>query len=115
MWKRKECRGSCGASLIRLKLNATSADVNAVVTVFILSTDHPEHHTMAEHPSFTLAGLRKHLPCCLDKKKADKVVVAVGGTAGYIRTRSTPSLVAGLVLGASYGYAGEELSWHVPR
>jgi hypothetical protein len=33
--------------------------------------------------------------------------VAVGGTAGYLRTRSTPSLVAGLVLGASYGYAGK--------
>jgi uncharacterized membrane protein (UPF0136 family) len=32
--------------------------------------------------------------------------VSVGGTAGYLRTRSTPSLVAGLVLGASYGYSG---------
>lgn len=32
--------------------------------------------------------------------------VAVGGTAGFLRTRSTPSLVAGLVLGASYGYSG---------
>jgi uncharacterized membrane protein (UPF0136 family) len=35
------------------------------------------------------------------------VAVAVGGTAGYLRTRSTPSLVAGLVLGASYGYSGK--------
>ncbi|KAK6370198.1 hypothetical protein LTR64_005438 [Lithohypha guttulata] len=41
---------------------------------------------MAQHPSFTLAGLR--------------------GTAGYLRTRSAPSLIAGLGLGASYAYAG---------
>ena len=38
-----------------------------------------------------------------------RVAVAVGGTAGYLRTRSTPSLVAGLVLGASYGYSGKPI------
>ncbi|KAJ9201655.1 hypothetical protein DTO166G4_4138 [Paecilomyces variotii] len=44
---------------------------------------------MAEHPSFTLAAL---LP--------------VGGVAGFLRTGSKPSLIAGLGLGASYAYAG---------
>ncbi|KAI0006745.1 transmembrane proteins 14C-domain-containing protein [Xylariaceae sp. FL0662B] len=44
---------------------------------------------MAHHPSFSLASL-----------------LAVSGTAGYLRTRSRPALVAGLGLGASYAYAG---------
>ncbi|KAH9892115.1 transmembrane proteins 14C-domain-containing protein [Xylariomycetidae sp. FL2044] len=44
---------------------------------------------MAQHPSFTLAGL-----------------LSVGGTMGYVRTGSRPSLIAGLGLGASYALSG---------
>ncbi|EKV19895.1 Uncharacterized protein family UPF0136, Transmembrane [Penicillium digitatum] len=44
---------------------------------------------MAEHPSFTLAAL---LP--------------LGGTVGFLRTRSAPSLIAGVGLGVSYAYSG---------
>ncbi|GJC88582.1 TMEM14 YJR085C [Colletotrichum liriopes] len=44
---------------------------------------------MAEHPAFTLAGL-----------------LAGGGTFGYVRTGSKPSLIAGLTLGLSFATAG---------
>lgn len=61
---------------------------------------------MAEHPAFTLAGLRKSKsvvcrPC------RTKELVAIGGTAGYLRTNSRPSLIAGLGLGTSYALAGK--------
>jgi hypothetical protein len=65
---------------------------------------------MAEHPSFTLAGLRKLSSLSRIEVLLSRFAVAVGGTAGYMRTRSTPSLVAGLVLGASYGYAGMSIA-----
>jgi uncharacterized membrane protein (UPF0136 family) len=32
--------------------------------------------------------------------------VAAGGTFGFVRTRSKPSLIAGLTLGASFATAG---------
>ncbi|KAJ0418204.1 transmembrane proteins 14C-domain-containing protein [Aspergillus carlsbadensis] len=44
---------------------------------------------MAEHPSITLSAL-----------------LSAGGVAGYLKTRSRPSLIAGLGLGASYAFAG---------
>ncbi|KAL4876556.1 transmembrane proteins 14C-domain-containing protein [Aspergillus karnatakaensis] len=44
---------------------------------------------MAEHPSFTLA-----------------VLLPAGGIAGYLRTKSAPSLIAGVGLGVSYAYSG---------
>ncbi|KAJ3035074.1 hypothetical protein HDV00_004338 [Rhizophlyctis rosea] len=44
---------------------------------------------MSHHPAYTLAGL-----------------TAVGGIIGYSRTRSTPSLIAGLSFGALYAVSG---------
>ncbi|KAL2807719.1 transmembrane proteins 14C-domain-containing protein [Aspergillus granulosus] len=44
---------------------------------------------MAEHPSITLSAL-----------------LSAGGVAGYLKTGSKPSLIAGLGLGASYAFAG---------
>ncbi|PSS03835.1 transmembrane proteins 14C-domain-containing protein [Coniella lustricola] len=43
----------------------------------------------ADHPAFTLAGL-----------------LAAGGTMGFVKGGSRPSLIAGVGLGASYGVAG---------
>ena len=37
----------------------------------------------------------------------DQQSVPVGGVAGFLRTGSKPSLIAGLGLGASYAYAGK--------
>ncbi|KAI9493822.1 transmembrane proteins 14C-domain-containing protein [Zychaea mexicana] len=44
---------------------------------------------MSHHPSYTMAAL-----------------AATGGIAGFARTRSVPSLAAGLAVGSMYGYAG---------
>ncbi|KAI9311107.1 transmembrane protein 14 [Dichotomocladium elegans] len=44
---------------------------------------------MSHHPSLTMAAL-----------------CSVGGIAGFVRTRSVPSLVAGVAIGSLYGVAG---------
>ncbi|KAJ3163109.1 hypothetical protein HDU86_002278 [Geranomyces michiganensis] len=44
---------------------------------------------MSHHPAFTFAGL-----------------CAAGGAIGYARTRSRPSLIAGLAFGALYSLSG---------
>ncbi|KAI9197457.1 transmembrane proteins 14C-domain-containing protein [Polychytrium aggregatum] len=52
-----------------------------------LSPKHPT--TMSHHPAYTLSGL-----------------CAVGGVVGYARTRSKPSLIAGLAFAALFGASG---------
>ncbi|GAA95023.1 uncharacterized protein L969DRAFT_18947 [Mixia osmundae IAM 14324] len=47
---------------------------------------------MSQHPAYTMAGI-----CML------------GGAAGFARTRSRPSLIAGLVVGSAYALAGYRL------
>ncbi|KAF8605900.1 hypothetical protein BDV93DRAFT_469669 [Ceratobasidium sp. AG-I] len=47
---------------------------------------------MSAHPALTMAAL-----------------CAVGGFAGFARTGSKPSLIAGVGVGALYGYAGYQI------
>jgi hypothetical protein len=70
---------------------------------------HLKHHGGASIFYARRATSVPNLPLCSEHTLTQHPV-AVGGTAGYLRTRSTPSLVAGIVLGASYGYAGRSIS-----
>ncbi|KAJ1306693.1 hypothetical protein OPQ81_007685 [Rhizoctonia solani] len=47
---------------------------------------------MSAHPALTMA-----------------LLCSVGGITGFLRTRSVPSLVAGVGVGAMYGYAGYQI------
>ncbi|CAE6529543.1 unnamed protein product [Rhizoctonia solani] len=47
---------------------------------------------MSAHPALTMA-----------------LLCSVGGITGFVRTRSVPSLVAGVGVGAMYGYAGNQI------
>lgn len=67
----------------------------------------------ADHPAFTLAGLCKptNVTVLVPHRlrlltRLPNVAVAVGGTMGYVKGGSRPSLIAGVGLGASYGLAG---------
>ncbi|KAG8928086.1 hypothetical protein FRC03_010517 [Tulasnella sp. 419] len=47
---------------------------------------------MSHHPAYTMSGL-----------------CAIGGVVGFLRTRSVPSLVAGVSVGALYGWSATRI------
>jgi hypothetical protein len=98
--------GACFTNLAPLRQAPPSA--SSITYPERIIDFHLKHHGGASILHARRATSVPILPLCPENILTQHAV-AVGGTAGYLRTRSTPSLVAGIVLGASYGYAGTSI------